>query len=158
MSSPAVPAPHIQYAALPWRRAGDAIEILLITTRNTRRWIVPKGLPLTGRSPRECAAQEALEEAGVSGEVAQKPLGWFRYDKLRKSGEVVNCKVQVFPMQVARQRRVWAEKAARQTRWCSPQEALSHVSEPGLKNLISKFARASHAEPQRHPPVRSPSR
>ena len=153
MSSTA--SPSIQYAALPWRRAGGAIEILLITSRNTRRWIVPKGWPLTGRSPRECAAQEALEEAGVLGEVSQKPLGWFRYDKLRKSGEVVPCKVQVFAMQVARQRRVWAEKSARQTRWCSPQEALAHVSEPGLKSLISKFARASGGPPRRHPPARA---
>ena len=132
----------IQYGALPWRRAGEAIEILLITTRNTRRWIVPKGWPLLGRTPRECAAQEALEEAGVSGKVAEKPLGWFHYDKLRKSGEVVPCKVQIYPMEVSRQRSAWAEKAMRQTRWCSPQEALSHVSEPGLRQLITKFAKA----------------
>jgi 8-oxo-dGTP pyrophosphatase MutT (NUDIX family) len=133
----------IQYGALPWRRAGEAIEILLIITRNTRRWIVPKGWPLLGRTPRECAAQEALEEAGVSGKVAEKPLGWFHYDKLRKSGEVVPCKVQIYPMEVSRQRSAWAEKTMRQTRWCTPQEALAHVSEPGLRQLISKFAKTS---------------
>jgi 8-oxo-dGTP pyrophosphatase MutT (NUDIX family) len=149
MSSPALAASNIQYAALPWRRTADAVEILLITTRNTKRWIVPKGWPLDGRSPRECAAQEALEEAGVLGEVGRKPLGWFSYDKLRKSGEVLHCKVQVYAMEVARQRRSWAEKAARQTRWCSPQEALTHVSEPGLRQIISKFARATHPELKR---------
>ena len=143
MSGAALPA-NIQYGALPWRRTDGAVEILLITTRNTRRWIVPKGWPLAGRTPSECAAQEALEEAGVLGEMDQKPLGWFSYDKLRKSGEVLHCKVQVYAMEVARQRRSWAEKAARQTRWCSPQEALSHVSEPGLRQIISKFARAAH--------------
>jgi len=104
---------------------------------------VPKGWPLVGRTPRECAAQEALEEAGVLGEVGEKPLGWFSYDKLRKSGEVLHCKVQVYAMEVARQRRTWAERATRQTRWCSPQEALAHVSEPGLRQIISKFARAT---------------
>jgi 8-oxo-dGTP pyrophosphatase MutT (NUDIX family) len=107
---------RIQYAALPWRRVDNAIRILLITTRNTRRWIVPKGWPLEGYTPRECAAQEALEEAGVLGEVSPKPLGWFCYNKLRKTGEIVPCRVQVYPMEVLRQRRTWEEKAARQTR------------------------------------------
>jgi 8-oxo-dGTP pyrophosphatase MutT (NUDIX family) len=142
MSSTALPA-NIQYAALPWRRTEGTVEILLITTRNTRRWIVPKGWPLTDRTPGECAAQEALEEAGVLGKVGEKPLGWFSYDKLRKSGEVLHCKVQVYAMEVALQRRSWAEKAARQTRWCSPQEALTHVSEPGLRQIISKFAQGT---------------
>jgi 8-oxo-dGTP pyrophosphatase MutT (NUDIX family) len=141
MSSIAAPVAQIQYAALPWRKVDSMLQILLITTRNTKRWIVPKGWPLEGHSPQESAAQEALEEAGVLGEVAAKPLGWFTYDKLRKSGEVVPCKVQVYPMEVLRQRRNWAEKAARQTRWCSAEEALGHVAELGLRQLISKFAR-----------------
>ena len=135
---------NIQYAALPWRRAEGVIEFLLITTRNTGRWIVPKGWPLTGRTPAECAAQEALEEAGLIGKVAAEPLGWFHYDKLRKSGEVVACKVQVYPMEVARQRRSWAEKTARQTHWCTLDEALSRVGEPGLRQLIQKFAKTRH--------------
>ena len=150
MSSAASPAASIQYAALPWRKAHGAIEILLITSRNTRRWIVPKGWPMTGRTARESVAQEALEEAGVLGEVAAKPLGWFRYDKLRKSGEIVPCRVGLYAMEVARQQRSWPEKTARQTRWCSPKEALTHVSEPGLRQLISKFAKTSAAGLGRH--------
>ena len=85
--------------------------------------------------------QEALEEAGILGDVAAAPLGWFHYDKLRKSGEVVPCKVQVYPMEVTRQRRSWVEKSARQTHWCSLEEALSRVAEPGLRQLILKFSR-----------------
>ena len=150
MSDIASAAANIQYAVLPWRRADNAIQILLITTRNTRRWIVPKGWPLEGRTPRESAAQEALEEAGVLGTVAAKPLGWFRYDKLRKSGEVVPCRVQVYPMEVLRQRRTWEEKAARQTRWCSAEEALSHVAEVGLRQLIKKFARDASGHLHHH--------
>jgi 8-oxo-dGTP pyrophosphatase MutT (NUDIX family) len=138
---------QIQYGVLPWRRVEGALEFLLITTRNTGRWIVPKGWPLPGRSPRECAAQEALEEAGILGDVAAAPLGWFHYDKLRKSGEVVPCKVQVYPMEVTRQRRSWVEKSARQ------EEALSRVADPGLRQLILKFSRTRLA--RRVSPVRA---
>lgn len=149
MSSPAAPVAHIQYAALPWRKTGDGVQILLITSRNTKRWIIPKGWPLVGRTPPESAAQEALEEAGVMGAVGPKPLGWFHYDKLRKSGEIVPCKVQVFALEVNRQRREWPEKSARHTRWCTPQEALTHVGEPGLRRIITDFARAGAIKPGR---------
>jgi 8-oxo-dGTP pyrophosphatase MutT (NUDIX family) len=147
---------QIQYGVLPWRRVEGVLEFLLITTRNTRRWIVPKGWPLPGRTPRECAAQEALEEAGILGDVAAAPLGWFHYDKLRKSGEVVPCKVQVYPMEVTRQRRSWVEKSARQTNWCSLEEALARVAEPGLRQLILKFSRTRLA--RRITSARAPAR
>jgi 8-oxo-dGTP pyrophosphatase MutT (NUDIX family) len=130
-----------QYAALPWRWADEHLEILLITTLTTRRWVVPKGWPVEGCSPSERAAQEALEEAGVVGEMAQSPLGSFRYAKRRKSGETVPCKVAVFALEVARQRRTWPEKSVRETCWCSVDEALARVTDPGLKRLIAKFAK-----------------
>jgi 8-oxo-dGTP pyrophosphatase MutT (NUDIX family) len=131
----------VQYAALPWRATDDAIEILLVTTLKTRRWIVPKGWPLAGRTPSESAASEALEEAGVLGEVASKSLGSFLYSKRRKSGDVTSCKVHVFPMRVVGQRRSWPEKSARETCWCSPEEALARVSDPGLRRLIARFTK-----------------
>jgi len=143
VSSVASQVPNVQYAALPWRKAEGAIEILLITTRNTGRWIVPKGWPLVGRTPSECAGLEALEEAGVLGEVAVETLGSFHYNKRRKSGEIVPCKVHVFAMEVVRQRRSWAEKSSRKTCWCSLDEALARVTEPGLRRLIAKFAKSS---------------
>ena len=71
------PTPKVQYAALPWRRTKDGLEVLLVTTLTTRRWIVPKGWPLKNCTPAECAAYEALEEAGVIGTVAKKALGTF---------------------------------------------------------------------------------
>ena len=135
--------PNVQYAALPWRRVEGAIEILLITTRNTRSWIVPKGWPLDGRTPSECAAHEALEEAGVLGDVAPEALGSFHYNKRRKSGEILSCKVHVFAMEVVHQRRSWAEKAARDICWCSLEEALARVTEPSLRRLIAKFGKIS---------------
>ena len=143
MSSVALQVPQLQYAALPWRRAEGVLEILLVTTRHTGRWIVPKGWPLAGRTPSECAAHEALEEAGVVGEIAAEALGSFRYNKHRKSGEIVPCRVHVFAMEVAHQRRNWAEKAARKTCWCSTDVALARVTEPGLRQLIVKFAKSS---------------
>ncbi len=135
-------AENVQYAALPWRVVDGALEVLLITTRNTRRWIVPKGWPIAEYTPEACAAYEAMEEAGVSGVVDPRALGTFHYDKLRKSGEVLACKVYVFPMKVTRRRRKWAEKSVRNCEWCSIDEAVSRVTEAGLRRLIKKFAKA----------------
>lgn len=131
-----------QYAALPWREAAEGLEFLLITTRRTRRWIVPKGWPMDGRAPSAAAAREALEEAGVSGEVSEKPVGSYRYFKERKSGEIVPCKVDVFALKVKLQRKNWAEKDIRELRWCSLNEALACVGEPGLRQIIARFAAA----------------
>jgi 8-oxo-dGTP pyrophosphatase MutT (NUDIX family) len=143
VSSVASPSPNVQYAALPWRVTRGTLEILLITTLSTKRWIVPKGWPLKNLSPPDCAAHEALEEAGVEGEIAAKPIGSFDYTKQRKNGEGTRVRVQVYAMQVAHQRRSWAEKRARETHWYSVEEALARVSEPGLRRVIASFANAS---------------
>ncbi len=76
-------AVRIQYGALPYRFTPDAaLEVLLVTTRQTRRWIIPKGWPIKGLRPPKSAAREAFEEAGVHGKIGAKPLGAFTYDKL----------------------------------------------------------------------------
>jgi len=134
------PGTRTQYAALPWRVKNGALEILLITTLRTRRWIVPKGWPVAELSARACAAREALEEAGVCGNAGDKPIGSFRYAKYRKGGEVVSCKVEVFALEVTAQRRAWVEKGARECRWCSAADAMALVSEPGLRQIIARFA------------------
>src|SRR5690242_14262762 len=131
-----------QYAALPWREAANGLEFLLITTRRTRRWIIPKGWPMDGHAPHAAAAREAMEEAGVCGEVSAKPIGTYRYFKERKSGEIVPCKVDVFALKVRQQRKTWAEKDLRELRWCSLNEALACVGEPGLRQVIARFAAA----------------
>jgi len=137
---------RVQYAALPWRVNEGELEILLITTLKTRRWIVPKGWPIEALSPRECAAREALEEAGVSGSIGAKPIGSFRYFKRRKDGDTVPCKVDVFALEVTTQRRSWAEKRAREFRWCTLEEALASVGEPGLRQVIAAFAETRRLE------------
>ena len=144
-AAPTARTPKRQYACLPWRRSKRGVEILLVTTLTTRRWIIPKGWPVANCTPNECAAYEALEEAGVIGTVATRVLGSFRYDKLRKSGIVIPCKVDVVPMEVVTQRRKWAERGRRELRWCTCDEAIELIGDVGLQRLIAKFARLAAA-------------
>ena len=139
-ATPAKKTASAQYAALPYREGANGLEFLLITTRRTHRWIVPKGWPMDGLAPHAAAAREALEEAGISGEIDVKSIGSYRYFKERKSGELVPCKVDVFALKVKQQRKTWAEKDARELLWCSLNEALACVGEPGLRQVISRFA------------------
>ena len=131
--------PAIQYACLPFReRADGSIEIMLITSRGTRRWVIPKGWPMKGRKPHASAAREALEEAGLVGEVGKVPIGSYGYGKRLKSGEVVHCQVEVFPMKVKSQRKRWPEKGQRSLRWFDPAQAAEAVDEPELRDVIQK--------------------
>lgn len=131
-------APKAQYAALPYRE-DDGLQVLLITTRRTRRWIVPKGWPMEGRTPWESAAQEAVEEAGVEGVIAQNPIGSYVYDKRRKDGQVAPCSLEVFPLRVTRHLEDWPEKGEREVRWFPIAEAIENVEEQGLKDILRNF-------------------
>lgn len=135
--------PVVQYGALPWRRTPAGLQILLITTRNTRRWIVPKGWPEAGRSPQECAAQEAFEEAGVTGAVTPEAIGVFGHKKQVKSGQMISCQIHVHAMEVSAVARDWPEKDARRTKWCLVAEALMLVDDPGLRRIIARFSRTA---------------
>jgi 8-oxo-dGTP pyrophosphatase MutT (NUDIX family) len=129
----------VQYAALPYRVSGGVLEVLLVTSRRTRRWIVPKGWPVEGLQPPQCAAMEALEEAGVIGDVDRAPVGHYRYLKHHKSRPSEPCKVEVFALKVRQQRKSWSEGEERERRWCTPAEAAEAVSEPLLRLLILEF-------------------
>ncbi len=130
--------PGVQFAALPFRRDED-LRILLITSRETGRWVIPKGWPMKGRKPYAAAAQEALEEAGVEGQVAKQPIGFYRYDKRLPGGGDRRCTVQVYPLEVARQREHWPEQHQRTARWFTLDEAAEAVLEPELQDLIYVF-------------------
>ena len=132
-------ATGIQYAALPYRVSGGSLEVLLVTSRRTRRWIVPKGWPVEGIPPSACAALEALEEAGVRGEVQKTPIGHYRYVKHHKNRMSEACKVEVYALKVTEQRKSWAEGEERERRWYSPAEAAAAVAEPLLQHLILEF-------------------
>lgn len=116
-----------------------ALEILLVTSRRTQRWIIPKGNIDFHMSPHAAAAQEALEEAGAVGEIGRKPLGVFRYRKSLLRGFPVRAKVTVFPLAVATLLDQWPESASRRRQWFSQAEAADAVEEQQLSDIIRAF-------------------
>jgi 8-oxo-dGTP pyrophosphatase MutT (NUDIX family) len=114
---------------------------MLVTSRDTRRWIIPKGWPKKGKSPHHSAAREAFEEAGVVGAVGRRSVGSFSYEKRLKDGGSVECEVRVFPLQVKRQNKQWPEMQERKVRWLSASEAAAKVKEPMLSAIIRRLAR-----------------
>lgn len=132
--------PRSQYGALCWRMHRGRVEVLLITSRDTGRWVIPKGWPMEGRRPDEAAAQEAWEEAGVTGESGATALGLFSYDKARKSKEALPCVVTVYPLRVERLAARFPERAERRRRWFSADRAARLVAEPELRSMLAQLA------------------
>ena len=129
-----------QYAAVPFRRGRDGLRVLLITSRGTGRWIVPKGWPMRGRRPHRAAALEAYEEAGAVGRTSKRELGRYGYAKRREDGSTVLCEVVVFALEVTRLEDDWPEAAERERRWVAPAEAAAMVEEADLAQLLRDFA------------------
>ena len=136
---------RVQYAALPFRFS-PGLEIMLVTSRETGRWVIPKGWPMAGKSPSQAAAREALEEAGVTGKIARPSIGVYEYDKLVRGAPAIPCRVRVFALGVKEPRAQWPERAERTTAWFQPEDAAAAVTEPGLAASIRAFA-VSHGQP-----------
>jgi 8-oxo-dGTP pyrophosphatase MutT (NUDIX family) len=130
--------PRKQCGALPFR-VDDAgrIQVLLVTSRETRRWVIPKGWPIRKLRPSQTAAREAYEEAGLAGPVSKEPYGVYTYEKRLKSRAFVPCAVDVFLMQVEKEQKRWPERDERERRWFDPQTASELVDEPELSDLIA---------------------
>jgi len=128
-----------QFAALCWRQTGAGVQILLVTSRQRRRWILPKGWPMDGATPAEAAETEAWEEAGVVGKTKPVCLGIFSYTKELNPQDKLPCVVAVFPVKVTKIRDSWPEKKDRKRKWFSPAEAAAKVDEPELSAMIAKF-------------------
>jgi 8-oxo-dGTP pyrophosphatase MutT (NUDIX family) len=139
--SKAKPPTRVQYGALPYRLNDDAsVQVLLGTSRETKRWIIPKGWPIKGLKPSKAAAREAYEEAGVRGRIAGRAFGHYVYDKrLEDSVATVPCQVEVFPLLVKRQSKDWPESKQRRARWFDSAEAAALVDNDELRNLIQAF-------------------
>jgi hypothetical protein len=98
--------------------------------------VVPRGNPIPGKSPAESAAQEAFEEAGITGPVDAEPLGTYGYGKRRRGGQVVPAEVELFLLRVEAEADSWPEKGQRQRRWFDAAEAAAAVDEFDLAELI----------------------
>ena len=131
--------PLQQIAAMPWRLRGGVIEVLLVTSRETKRWVIAKGNLMVDLDNPTAAAQEAYEEAGVQGDVARKPVGQYRYDKRLKDGSFVPCVVDVYPLEVLIQLGSWPEVHQRTRQWMTAAEAADSVDEADLADLIRSF-------------------
>ncbi len=133
----------LQVAALPYRRREDgSLEVLLVTTRGTGRWMVPKGWPMPGKSHSEAAAQEAYEEGGVCGAASSVELGRFRHEKTRFPAPSLDCIVAVFPLPVDQELSRWPERGQRTRRWFSLGEAATAVQSADLAQIIGRLGQA----------------
>ncbi|WP_265518886.1 NUDIX hydrolase [Nitratireductor luteus] len=131
--------PRVQAAALPWRHGSDGIEVMLITSRDTGRWVLPKGWPEAGETLAESALREAGEEAGIEGNVDADAFGHYFYSKVLSSGMQWHCQVEVYPVRVSKELKKWPEMKERERRWVSPRKAAEMVQEPDLAELIAGF-------------------
>lgn len=131
--------PSLQVAALCWRRSRKGVRVLLITSRDTGRWVIPKGWPMRQRTPSEAAEREAWEEAGVQGKVRSQSIGYYTYAKQQDKNEAIPCLVRVFPLEVKAMLRKYPENGQRRARWFSCKKAAKRVDEPDLALLLRSF-------------------
>ncbi len=125
---------------MPYRIEADgSASVLLITSRETKRWVLPKGNTIHGLSLHQSAAHEAFEEAGISGIACPMPLGSYRYDKRRANGKLRDTEVEVFPLAFQLQFADWPEMHERKTCWFTLKDAAAAVDEPDLQALIRNF-------------------
>ncbi|WP_421701827.1 NUDIX hydrolase [Aliiroseovarius sp.] len=131
---------RVQVAALCWRGEGAEKEVLLVTSRGTGRWILPKGWPIDGLEAPEAAMQEAWEEAGVEkGKLDEEPLGEFRYDKELDTGGVAPVSATVYPIKVKRLADQFPESDQRRRKWVPARKAAEMVRERELQQLLRAF-------------------
>ncbi|MCG6882601.1 MAG: NUDIX hydrolase [Silicimonas sp.] len=128
-----------QFGALCWRSKGDGIEVLLITSRRSKRWIIPKGWPEDGATPAEAAMTESWEEAGVVGKAQPLCLGIYSYAKGLSEISALPCVVAVFPVRVAKLKTDYPEVKQRRRKWFSRKKAAKLVDEPELATMIRQF-------------------
>jgi 8-oxo-dGTP pyrophosphatase MutT (NUDIX family) len=129
-----------QCAALALSEQEGELRVMLVTSRETQRWVLPKGWTERNVPPHEQAVKEAYEEAGLLGQAAPEPVGSYVYEKRLSGGRSVLCEVDVYPMQVERQLETWPEKHQRRTAWFTLSQAAMLVDEGGLAMLLLGLA------------------
>ncbi|TSE13075.1 NUDIX hydrolase [Mesorhizobium intechi] len=129
-----------QVAAIPFRLTADGrFEVMLVTSRTTRRFIVPKGWPMKGKNGRKAATIEAMEEAGVLGKTLKQPAGTYSYWK-RLANRFVHVDVIVYLLEVTEELANWQEAKRRQRAWLTPVDAAMLIDEPDLSTLVKTLA------------------
>jgi 8-oxo-dGTP pyrophosphatase MutT (NUDIX family) len=137
-----------QIAALPIRWDGKGrVSVLMVTSRDTGRWVMPKGWEMDGKKPWHAAEIEALEEAGAKGYIGHETIGTYRYPKILDDGRIVPCRVRVYPMVVEKLLRDWKERKQRTRHWFTPKAAAKRVDEQELADLLMTLHKKPHKEP-----------
>lgn len=132
---------RLQVAALCHRKKRGRREFLLVTSRDTKRWIIPKGWPIRGLDSHETALQEAWEEAGVkSGNANRRPEGKYLYQKRQETGWSFPVEALVYSVSVTELSEDYPEASDRTRKWVSAKAAAKMVDEPELKRLFGKQA------------------
>lgn len=127
----------LQAAVIAYRIRCGRVQVLLMTSRDTGRWIIPKGNIKPGTTPSKAAEQEAFEEAGVRGTITgSTPLGMYTYSKKLVSGGARTATVEVYLLQVKKQVKEWPEKRERKLAWVSAKKAVNLIEEPGVVPLL----------------------
>ncbi|RFC65428.1 NUDIX domain-containing protein [Fulvimarina endophytica] len=134
-----MPKRRRQTAALPYRiKPGGELQVLLLTSRDTGRWVLPKGWPMPGKQLRRAAEIEAYEEGGVVGRTVKKPIGTYDYDKI-DGRKKMPCRVHVFPMPVDDLLDEWPEQDERRREWFAAKDAAKKVDEKELRSLLARL-------------------
>lgn len=138
-----------QYGAICFRKGpDDVVEVLLITSRETGRWVIPKGWPIDKLAPHKVAEREAWEEAGIKGKAKKRPFGYYTYLKVLDSGEKVPSIVQVHLLEAEKAENRFPEEGQRMAQWLPPHEAATLVREPELKSLLGKVRNVAIERPK----------
>lgn len=128
-----------QFAALCYRQSKGQTEVLLITSRKSGKWILPKGWPMKGHVPARVAAQEAWEEAGVKGTPIDHCLGLYSYRKTTAQGVILPCIALIYPVQVNCLKKLWPETGQRRRKWFAPKKAARKVRSRELARVLQDF-------------------
>jgi len=128
-----------QAGAIPFRHDPDGLRVLLITSRDTGRWVIPKGGIEKGFTAAQAAAQEAYEEAGVKGIISEMMLGIYTYSKRLSSGVARPTTVEVYALQVEKLLKKWPERSERRLKWMAVAKAVRLVQEPGMAILLRRL-------------------
>lgn len=135
-----------QFAALCWREAADGVEVCLVTSRRSKRWILPKGWPMNNTTPAKAAATEAWEEAGIRGRAINHCLGVYADVKQLPRG-MLPVVIMVYPIAAQEVFDTWPEAGQRKRRWLSPKKAAKKIKNPALARIVKKFDPATLPPP-----------